>query len=308
VQVNTRQTVLIVDDAVANIEILNGILSPDFDVLFATGGTDALEIAKNQNPDMILLDVVMPEMDGYQVCAMLKGDEKTRDIPVIFVTGMDQESDESKGLNVGGVDYIAKPIRPSIVRARIRNHLELKRYRDHLKELSMLDGLTGIANRRRFDEVLDLEWIRARRAQSWLSLIMMDIDHFKGYNDHYGHLSGDECLRRVARGLAEMVRRSADVLARYGGEEFVLLLPDTPEKGAIKVAEIAQAKIASLEIPFTYSPVSDRVTLSMGVAAMVPADNCTRFDLISSADSRLYAAKRNGRNLIQAGEGNKPAK
>jgi diguanylate cyclase (GGDEF)-like protein len=302
VKINTRQTILIVDDMAANIEILNGILSPDFDVLFATNGSDALEIARSQNPDMILLDVVMPEMDGYQVCAVLKSEENTRDIPVIFVTGMDQEGDESKGLNIGGADYIAKPIRPSIVKARIRNHLELKRYRDHLKELSMLDGLTGIANRRRFDEALEAEWTRARRTQAWLSMILMDIDHFKGYNDRYGHLSGDECLRKVARGMAESVRRPADMLARYGGEEFILLLPDTPEKGAVTVAETAQAKIASLEIPYTYSPVSDRVTLSMGVAAMVPTDNCTRFDLIALADSRLYVAKRNGRNLIQAAE------
>jgi diguanylate cyclase (GGDEF)-like protein len=302
VKINTRQTILIVDDMAANIEILNGILSPDFDVLFATNGSDALEIARSQNPDMILLDVVMPEMDGYQVCAVLKSEENTRDIPVIFVTGMDQEGDESKGLNIGGADYIAKPIRPSIVKARIRNHLELKRYRDHLKELSMLDGLTGIANRRRFDEALEAEWTRARRTQAWLSMIVMDIDHCKGYNDRYGHLSGDECLRKVARGMAESVRRPADMLARYGGEEFILLLPDTPEKGAVTVAETAQAKIASLEIPYTYSPVSDRVTLSMGVAAMVPTDNCTRFDLIALADSRLYAAKRNGRNLIKAAE------
>ncbi len=190
----TRQTVLIIDDMVANIEILNGILNSDFEILFATSGSDGLEVARAQNPDIILLDVVMPEMDGYQVCALLKSEERTQDIPVIFVTAMDQESDESKGLSIGGVDYITKPVRPSIVRARIKNQLELKCYRDHLKELSDLDGLTGIANRRRFDEALELEWLRARRSQHWTALILMDIDFFKGYNDRYGHMSGDECL------------------------------------------------------------------------------------------------------------------
>jgi diguanylate cyclase (GGDEF)-like protein len=301
-EANNRSTVLVVDDMVANIEILNGILNPDFEVLFATNGPDCLELARAQSPDIILLDVVMPEMDGYQVCALLKSEEKTQDIPVIFVTGMDQESDESKGLNIGGVDYITKPVRPSIVRARIRNHLELKRCRDRLMNLSNIDGLTGIANRRRFDEVFEREWLRARRNQSSISLVLMDIDHFKGYNDRYGHLYGDECLRKIARGIAENAQRPADLLARYGGEEFAVLLPETQEKGAISVAESIQAKVKSLAITYEDSPVSDRVTLSIGVAALIPNDSCSRYDLISLADGRLYAAKRNGRNLIKAAE------
>jgi PleD family two-component response regulator len=218
-----KQSVLIVDDMVSNIEILSGVLGSEYDVLFATSGKDALDIAHDQTPDLILLDVVMPDMDGYEVCAKLKADEKTRDIPVIFVTAMDQEEDESKGLNAGVIDYITKPVRSSIVKARVRNHLELKRYRDLLKELSTVDGLTGIPNRRRFDEVLESEWRRARRNQTPLSLLLMDIDFFKAYNDHYGHVAGDDCLRQLAKGLAEIVRRPADLVARYGGEEFVLL-------------------------------------------------------------------------------------
>src|SRR4030042_6365192 len=172
--------------------------------MFATSGKDALDIAAQHAPDLILMDVVMPEMDGYQVCARLKVDARTKDIPVIFVTSMGQEEDESKGLNCGAIDYLTKPISPSIVKARVHNHLELKRYRDSLRTLSTLDGLTGVPNRRRFDEVLNEEWRRARRNQTVLSLLLMDIDNFKSYNDHYGHLSGDDCLRKIARGVAEI--------------------------------------------------------------------------------------------------------
>lgn len=293
-----KQSVLIVDDMVSNIEILSGVLGSEYDVLFATSGKDALDIAHDQTPDLILLDVVMPDMDGYEVCAKLKADEKTRDIPVIFVTAMDQEEDESKGLNAGVIDYITKPVRSSIVKARVRNHLELKRYRDLLKELSTVDGLTGIPNRRRFDEVLESEWRRARRNQTPLSLLLMDIDFFKAYNDHYGHVAGDDCLRQLAKGLAEIVRRPADLVARYGGEEFVLLLPDTDADGAIWVANRVQEKVKHLNIPHVYSTVADHVTFSIGAATLVPTDNETLFDLIQCADKLLYAAKQNGRNRV----------
>jgi len=293
-----KQSVLIVDDMVSNIEILSGVLGTEYEVLFATSGKDALDVVYDQAPDLILLDVIMPDMDGYEVCAKLKADEKTRDIPVIFVTAMDQEEDESKGLNAGVIDYITKPFRSSIVKARVRNHLELKRYRDLLKELSTVDGLTGIPNRRRFDEVLESEWRRARRNQTPLSLLLMDIDFFKAYNDHYGHLAGDDCLRQLARGLAEIVRRPADLVARYGGEEFVLLLPDTDADGAIWVANRVQDKIKHLNIPHSHSAVADHVTFSIGVATLVPADDQTLFDLIQCADKLLYTAKQNGRNCV----------
>ena len=163
---NPEQTILIVDDMVTNIEILDGILSSEYDILFATNGQDALEIALSRSPDLILLDVMMPGMDGYQVCKALKREEKTQDIPIIFVTANNQEEDESRGFEEGVVDYITKPVRSSIVKARVRIHLELKRYRDHLKTLSTIDGLTGIANRRKFDDSLALEWRRAKRNQS----------------------------------------------------------------------------------------------------------------------------------------------
>ena len=295
---NDKQSVLIVDDMASNIEILNGILGNDYNILFALNGHEALDIAYEQVPDLILLDVVMPDMDGYIVCSYLKAEEKTRDIPVIFVTSMDQEDDESRGLDAGGIDYVTKPLRPSIIKARVRNHLELKRYRDHLKTTSTLDALTSIPNRRQFDEVLEKEWLRSKRNQTPLSLLLMDIDFFKAYNDKYGHPTGDDCLRRLAGGLADVILRPADLFARYGGEEFALLLPDTDANGALSVAKRVQETINQLNITHIDSTVADHVTLSIGVATLIPVEPLTPYDLVQCADELLYSAKRKGRNQI----------
>jgi diguanylate cyclase (GGDEF)-like protein len=294
-----RQTVLIVDDMPVNIEIINEILRDNYDILFATNGEDALTIAAEQVPDLILLDVVMPGMNGYDICTKLKSDKSTRDIPVIFVTSMGQEEDESRGLSLGAIDYITKPIRPSIVKARVNNHMELKQYRDSLKTLSTQDGLTGIPNRRRFDDTLESEWRRARRNQTTISLLMMDIDYFKAYNDNYGHLAGDDCLRHIAGGLTTIVKRPADLVARYGGEEFVLLFPDTSLAGAVIMANHVLEKIELMDITHDFSEVSNRVTLSIGIASMIPADEQMPSDLIKRADAFLYKAKQNGRNQVQ---------
>ena len=296
-----RQTILIVDDTPTNIEILSETLGNTYEVLFATNGRDALNIAFDQNPDLILLDVMMPEMDGYEVCTRLKQDPRTRGIPVIFVTALDQEGDETKGLGLGAIDYFTKPIQPPIVQARVRNHLELKRYRDFLENLSATDGLTGISNRRRLDEVFAIEWRRAKRNQTPLSLVLIDIDLFKTYNDHYGHLAGDDCLRQLARAMSQCVRRPSDLVARYGGEEFACLLPDTDADGALQVAKQMWANFNSMNIPHAYSPVADHVTLSLGVATMIPLAGQPLFDLIRCADELLYAAKRSGRNQIKSG-------
>jgi diguanylate cyclase (GGDEF)-like protein len=294
--VNKKEVILIVDDIVSNIEILNGVLGNDYEILFAANGKDAIDIAVKEVPDLILLDVIMPGMDGYEVCSRLKSEEKTRDIPVIFVTAMDHEEDESKGFNSGVVDYITKPVRPSIVLSRVRNHLELKRYRDSLKALSTIDGLTGVANRRRFDEALNNEWRRGKRLQTTLSLLMMDIDCFKAFNDHYGHLAGDECLCQLAKGIGGAARRSGDLLARYGGDEFTYLLPETDNKAAALIAERIREKVKLLNIPHAYSGIEPYVTLSIGAATTIPSELCTQSDLIHFADDLLYEAKKAGRN------------
>ena len=294
----SRHVILVVDDEPLNIELLGQALSDSAEIIFATTGAEALSVASAQLPDLILLDVLLPDMDGYEVCARLKRDPKTKSIPVIFVTAMDQEADEARGLEVGAIDYIFKPFRPAIVRARVSNHLELKLYRDMLETLSAIDGLTGIANRRKLDETLDREWRRAQRLCSPISLIMMDIDHFKEYNDNYGHVAGDDCLRRLCRAFAESMKRPADLVARYGGEEFACILPDTTAEGARWLADSLRQRVTGLAIPHAFSPAADRVTVRAGTATIFPAPDQEARELIMHADQALYSAKAQGRNRV----------
>ena len=295
-----RQRILMVDDIAANIKILSAILKHEHDILVATNGRDALEIALVEQPDVILLDVMMPDMDGYEVCTRLKADVRTRDIPVIFISAMNEVEDEARGLEAGGLDYITKPINPAIVKARVRIHLELKRQRDLLQRISMIDGLTGIANRRRFDEALEREWRRCHRSGSYLSLILVDVDFFKNFNDHYGHLAGDECLKKVAVAMADQIRRGADLVARFGGEEFACLLPDTGAEAAHAMAVRLREAVSGLGIAHLQSAAADHVTISLGVATMVPDGEDLAARLIEQADRGLYYAKQNGRNQIAA--------
>jgi diguanylate cyclase (GGDEF)-like protein len=296
---NPKAKILVVDDMLINIRILDKILNTEYEILTATSGREALKIACQQMPDLILLDVIMPEMDGFAVCKEPKQADTTKDIPVIFITANNQEEDESRGFEAGVVDYVTKPVRASILKARVRIHLELKSSRDHLKALSIIDGLTQVANRRKFDEAIEYEWRRSCRNQRPISLLLMDIDFFKTYNDHYGHLAGDECLKIIAREISTVVRRPADLFARYGGEEFVLLLPDIESRGAAFIAKKVQETVKSVNVSHAYSPVAGYITLSIGVATRVPQEGQSHNDLIGEADKMLYMAKQNGRNQIQ---------
>ena len=292
-----RQTVLIVDDVSSNIQVLNQVLKGAYQILFATSGEKALELAVERQPDLILLDVMMPGMDGHEVCRRLKAEPLTEEIPVIFVTAMNDERDETEGLDLGAIDYITKPLSPPIVQARVRNHLELKRRGDLLKRISLTDGLTGIANRRRFDEALEREWRRCRRHQAPLSLVLMDIDHFKAYNDRYGHLAGDDTLCRVAEALAAAVGRPGDLAARYGGEEFVCLLPETDREGAALIARHLADAVRALDLPHEGNGAG-RVTISLGVASRVPMEGEAPTTLVGAADQALYRAKEEGRDRV----------
>ena len=293
-----KPTVLIADDVPANVEILTEVLGDDQEILVATTGREALETAIAQLPDLILLDIIMPDLDGYEICARLKREPATQNIPVIFVTALAQERDEARGLEIGAIDYIAKPFSPSVIRARVRNHLELRRYRDMLEKLSTTDGLTGIPNRNQFDQVLDREWRRAVRHQSTLALILMDVDSFKAFNDHYGHVAGDDCLRLVAANVAKVARRPGDLAARFGGDEFACLLPDTDSEGALLTATRVQENVHAMQVPHAFSTAADHVTLSAGVAAMTPVVGQSPSELIRRADERLYTAKQRGRNQV----------
>ncbi len=287
---------LIVDDAMENIQILNHVLGEEHEVLFAMNGERALELAHQHQPDLILLDAVMPGMDGYEVCAALRASSDVSDIPIIFVTALTTPEDETRALEAGAVDFITKPFNVAVVRARVRTHLTLKRQSDAMRELTLTDALTGVANRRSFNDAIQNEWRRCARSGMPLSVVMIDIDHFKRYNDAYGHQAGDACLKQVASTMLQCAGRPPDLLARYGGEEFVILLPQVDVPGAQTVAQRILESVRALAIPHRMSSVSDTVTVSLGVATLRPDEGGSPEGLVRCADDALYQAKKNGRN------------
>jgi diguanylate cyclase (GGDEF)-like protein len=289
---------LVVDDQPINIQALYQIFHGDHEVFMATNGQQALEFCQQDPPDLILLDVMMPNMDGLEVCRRLKAHSLTREVPVIFVTAQESPDEETRALEAGAVDFITKPVNPAVVRARVRTHLTLKRQADLLRSLAFVDGLTGVANRRRFDDSLQREWRRSRRNGASLALLLIDVDHFKQFNDCYGHLVGDSCLQAVAGALKANMGRPHDLAARYGGEEFACLLPETHLAGALAKAEELRQAVQALNIPHALSSIATVVTISIGVAAVVPMMNLSPDQLLSAADEQLYKAKHSGRNRV----------
>lgn len=292
----SRPSVLIVEDDATIQALLSAVLGSEWNVKTAIDGKTALKIAGEFVPDIVLLDIGLPDLDGLEVCRQLKANPRLEQVPVIFLTARTSGEDEIDGLQAGGIDYITKPINPAVLKARIRNHLELKQNRDELVRLARTDGLTGLYNRRTFDDLLQREWRRLARTGEALSVIMMDVDHFKLYNDTYGHGGGDLCLQRVARAAEGALQRPADIVARYGGEEFVALLPETKLEGAIAVAEAIRAAVAVLEIPHASSKTAPHVTLSLGATCTIPQPEQDPAELLAVADMQLYAAKTEGRN------------
>lgn len=293
-----KQVVLIVDDIYFNAKFIEDILKDDYLVAIVTSGKECLTYIKHKKVDIVLLDIVMPEMDGYEVCRRLKADPVTKKIPVVFLSVKGEIEDETKGLELGAIDYIIKPACASIIKARIKNHLELKKYNDFLEKLSFIDELTGLFNRRYLDKMLKKEWRCALRTGEILSMLLIDIDFFKGFNDCYGHLEGDKCLKQVATVLKNSVLRSSDVVTRYGGEEFIIILPSTPQEGAIKVAKRIQEQLALLQIEHQGSEVGDYVTLSIGTASVDSREFINEKGIVEMADFALYQAKKQGRNRI----------
>lgn len=281
-----------------------------------SSGADALNVAHLTAPDLILLEAQMPGLTGFQVCAALKADEKLAEVPVIFITSHREQACELQGLELGAVDFIAKPINSALVVARVKIQLRAKRLADELRRQSMIDGLTGVGNRRRFDETLRREWLRARRNGESLSLLMVDVDHFKLFNDQYGHPAGDACLRTVASALVSTSQRPADLVARYGGEEFVQLLPKTGRAGAAHLAWRAFDAVAALGISHDGSPLGRRLTVSVGIGCYDEDSECwtgrwadcgfghehpelwAATTLVDAADAALYAAKEAGRGCV----------
>ncbi|PPE74516.1 diguanylate cyclase response regulator [Solimonas fluminis] len=295
-----RFRLLIVDDQPINIRVLHEALSVDYEIFMTTNGLQALEICARERPDLVLLDIEMPDIDGIEVCRRIKSGEVTKNIPVLFVTGHTSPEQEALGLEVGAVDFIAKPIHPAVVRARVRTHLLLKWQADLLRRMALIDGLTGVANRRCFDDALDLEWRVCSRSGESLGLAMIDVDYFKRFNDQYGHQAGDTCLKTVAQKLRGLLRRPRDLIARYGGEEFVCMIPGASLDALRDISEGLRSAVESAMIPHGGSDCSDVVTVSIGIAVAYPRFGESPDVLMQSADRSLYAAKQSGRNRVLA--------
>ena len=293
-----KPKLLVVDDQPINIQVMHQVFGADYQVFMATKGEQALAICQSNPPDLVLLDVVMPGMDGFEVCTRLKANPLTNNIPVIFVTAHSDAAQETHGLSVGAVDFISKPVNPAVVRARIKTHLTLKFQSDLLRDLVFLDGLSGVYNRRYFDQQLGVEFARAARNDTPLSLIMVDVDHFKLYNDRYGHQAGDDCLRQVALALKSGLRRPADLLARYGGEEFACVLPDTGFEDALAIAQGMERTVRAQKILHASSPVHGVVSVSLGLATRVSPAAGDAAALVGLADAQLYQAKQTGRSRV----------
>lgn len=294
-----KAIILIVDDTPMNLQVLSGMLSAVYDVRIATRGEKALQIARSEPmPDLILLDVMMPDMDGYEVCRRLKSDPVTASIPVVFVTAKSEVEDETHGFSLGAVDYITKPFHLPIVSARVQTHLRLSRQARLLEEYAFLDPLTLLPNRRKFDMVAEEEWRRAMRNGEPLSIAMIDIDFFKGYNDSLGHGEGDICLQKVASVIKHSTSRGGELSARYGGEEFIVLLPHTDMENVHKSAENIRSAVEALHIPHPVSTVLAYVTVSIGYATVYPKEGLRLDEVMKRADDALYTAKKGGRNRV----------
>lgn len=308
---HTSPRILLVDDDPVVIQTLRPALAGLGTLYFASCGAEAVQMMNDVRPDIVLLDAELPDLTGFEVLSTLHDDPGLADVPVLFVTRFSDQEVERAALELGAVDFITKPVRPAIVAMRVKTHLRLKSANERLRRLADHDPLTGLANRRVFDEALEREWGRCRRSYQPISLLMIDVDHFKRFNDHYGHGAGDRCLTAVAGMLRACLHRPFDLVARYGGEEFAVLLPDTDRQGALHVGERILSTLAAMALPNAGSERFRHVTVSVGATsydAECASWLCTdgeelaianhrvgARDLFTAADLALYAAKHGGR-------------
>lgn len=294
------EKILVIDDSVLEIKVMSDILQDQYEILEAKNGEEGLQLALREEPLLILLDIVMPGMDGFQVLEILKEQEKTMKIPVIFLTALEDEITEEKGLMMGAVDYIKKPYNPNIVRVRVENQAKMHRYRTTIENQMAMDWLTNVRNRSDFERQKQKIWSRAAKEQVPLSFFFVDIDYFKRVNDTYGHAVGDSVLSRVAEFMKRVVvEEEKYYLSRYGGEEFVVLLYGYEMEEGKRIGERVREGVQKLQMPNEHSEVCPVVTVSIGGCTVVPDSSRSADTFIREADQQLYRAKKNGRNRME---------
>jgi diguanylate cyclase (GGDEF)-like protein len=293
-----KPRVLVVDDQPVNIQVIYQILANEYQVFMATSGSQALTFCQKTPPDLILLDIAMPQMDGLETCRKLKEQPQLADIPIIFVTSLEQQAEENQCWQVGGSDFILKPVNHVTLKNRVRAQITLKQQNQYLKQLAFIDGLTNLWNRRFADDYLARQLSLSHRQQHELTLMMIDIDLFKQYNDHFGHLQGDDCLKSVCQLLASCLKRPSDVLARFGGEEFICILPGCKWQDAELLGQVMVQAVADGALPHPLSPYRF-VTVSIGLAS-TGLSIMQASELIATADQALYQAKDQGRHRCVA--------
>ena len=292
-----KEKILVIDDSTVQLEYLYSILGGDYQITTCLTAEEGLARAKEGGFSLILLDVVMPDMDGFTLLQHLKATALTRHIPVILLTSLADVQYEERGLLLGAVDYVAKPFSPVIIKARVNTHVQLYLYQTRFREQALVDELTGVANRRRYEAECQIRWQEAVRFQLPFSICMMDIDHFKLYNDTFGHPAGDQVIASVAQTAASRFRRATDLFARYGGEEFVAIFMGNDGPSAFAFLKSIREAIEGLHIPHN-SPVSPWVTVSIGGVSLVPKSEDDYATYLKLADTMLYDAKRMGRNQV----------
>lgn len=298
---SVKHRVLIIDDNEMELMVFRSSLNENIISSFASSAKDALNLLRHQAlPDLIVLDIVMPVENGYEFCRKLKADYQTKHIPIIFLTACKSLEDKTRAFEAGAIDYVTKPFFPEELEFRIQNQLRILEEKRRLEKLAFTDELTNLANRRSYNQALLGEWSRSARNKHALSLLLLDIDDFKGYNDFYGHDAGDTVLKRVAEMFSSLADRAGDLCARFGGEELVLLLPDCSEEGAVAKAEQAVAGVVNLNIDHSHSLHKGLLTASVGVATAFPRADIDSLLLFKMTDEALYQAKTHGKNRFHA--------